>query len=118
MKKTNYTKFMNSPVNEEVTEEIVETVEEDTVDCSPVEEVELEETVTTEPEEELSKVGNVKGCTKLRVREKPSTDGVVICEIAENSVVIINEKESTEDFYKVITEAGAEGYCMKKFVTV
>jgi hypothetical protein len=31
---------------------------------------------------------------------------------------MIDEKESTEEFYKVCTAAGIEGFCMKKFIAI
>lgn len=92
------------PVMEEVKDSVEETVEE-TV-----------EEVVEEPVKEV--IGVVAECSKLRVREAASANAKVLCEISENSEVIINEAESTKDFYKVCTEAGVEGFCMKKYITV
>lgn len=94
------------PVMEEVKDSVEETVEE------TVEEVVEEEVV----KEDVT--GVVTGCSKLRVREAASANAKVLCEISENSKVIVNEEESTKDFYKVCTEAGVEGFCMKKYITV
>lgn len=63
-------------------------------------------------------IGVVTDCSKLNVRKEPKSDAEVICIVEALSEVMIDEKESTEEFYKVTTEAGAEGYCMKKYVTV
>ena len=127
--KVNYSKFANNTVEEDVIEKTsidqVEEIKENTEESieegevkenteKPIEEAAVEEEIT----EEISPVGVVSGCTKLNVRENPSKDANVVCEIKADSVVIINEKESTNDFYKVVTEAGAEGFCMKKFITI
>jgi len=41
---------------------------------------------------------------------------VVICTINCHAEVEIDELESTDDFYKICTASGVEGYCMKKFI--
>ena len=70
--------------------------------------------------EEISeiKVGIVTNCRKLNVREEPKLDAPVICEVACQTELIIEEADSTEDFYKVCTAAGIEGFCMKKFIAI
>ena len=64
------------------------------------------------------KIGFVTNCKKLNVREKPRTDATIICEVDYQTELVINEKESTEEFYKVCTAAGIEGFCMKKFIAI
>lgn len=115
--RTNYTQFHNQV--EEKTKETVNEVIEETVEQEPAEET-LEEAVEQEPvvEEEKSVIGIVTGCKRLRVRTDASTDAVIITEIDEDSVVVIDMNNSTDDFYKVHTEAGAEGWCMRKFVKI
>lgn len=73
-----------------------------------------------ESEQEAVKpiIGVVTDCLKLRVRKQPNASAEVLCEIDALSEVQIEEKESTEEFYKVCTEAGVEGFCMKKFIAV
>ena len=70
--------------------------------------------------EELSNptMGIVSDCKKLRVRNYPELEANVICEIEVGSKVVIDENNSTEEFYKVCTETGIDGYCMKKFIKV
>lgn len=65
-----------------------------------------------------AKVGIVTGCSKLNVREEPKTDSAIISEIPCQAEVMIEEAESTEDFYKVCTSFGVEGFCMKKYIVV
>ena len=123
--KTNYAKFSNQQPKEEVVEvnevvtEIVE--EENTVEAEPV-------VVEAEPVEEIVEeefvhptpiMGAVKkDVSKLNVRKNPNANAPVVCTIAGGSTVVITEEESTQEFYKVCTEAGVEGYCMKKFIAV
>lgn len=64
------------------------------------------------------KIGVVENCNKLNVREKPSLDSTIICEINSQTELMIDESKSTDDFYKVLTVSGLEGFCMKKFITV
>lgn len=104
---------IENKVVEEPMEEI--TVEEVIAEVAATAEVEapVEEVVET-----VSKVGMVTGCEKLRVRKGPNATADVICEITKSTAVIIDEEASSNDFYKVCTESGVEGFCMKKFITV
>lgn len=63
-------------------------------------------------------LGKVVGCVKLNVREEPSAKASVVFEIAVGSKVFIDETCSTDEFYKICTEHGVEGYCMKKFIEI
>lgn len=63
-------------------------------------------------------VGKVVECEQLNVRKDSKKDSDVLCIIAKDSEVQINQNESTEEFYKVVTPSGIEGYCMKKFIEV
>lgn len=68
-----------------------------------------------------TKIGTVIGCQKLNVRKESRLDSPIVCIIDCQTELTINEKESTEDFYKVSIDMGTEGfngYCMKKFITV
>ncbi len=63
-------------------------------------------------------LGLVEGCKRLNVRKEPQVDAQIVCEIDNQTEVMIDEAESTDDFYKVYTETGIEGFCMKKFIVV
>lgn len=68
-----------------------------------------------------SKVGVVSNCQKLNLRRSPlkDSDGAnIITELLTGVAVVIDEDESTPNFYKVITEDGLEGYCMRQFIEV
>lgn len=78
------------------------------------------EPVIPEPvvEPENRKFGKVSNCKKLNIRKLPSRDAEIVSELIEGSEVMIDEKESTALFYKICTEHGIEGYCMKQFIKV
>ena len=55
---------------------------------------------------------------KLNVRKEPSKEAGILCEILLAAEVMVNLSGSTDDFYKVVTTSGVEGYCMKKFISI
>ena len=125
---TQYSKFsgeesmlINDPeleVKEEIIEEnIEENIEEPIEGQTVISEV---EPIIPEPvaEPEIQKFGQVSGCKKLNVRKLPSRDAEIVSELAEGIKVMIDEKTSTALFYKICTEHGIEGYCMKDFIKV
>ena len=77
----------------------------------------VEETVTEVPEVE-TKVGTVTGCDRLNVRMEPSKKADVICIIKAGDTVVLAENIPFNGFYKVYTETGATGYCMKEFIDI
>ena len=87
--------------------EILETVEEEIV---------VEN--TTESVEPSTVLGVVTECVKLRVRSTPEIADNVLAEIILASEVLVDLKESTDEFYKITTEAGVEGYCMKQYINI
>lgn len=99
-----------------------EPVVEETVETTPVTE-EVEQVEVTEIVEESvapapAPTMGVVNCSLLRVRAAANTDAAVICNIEEGDEVEVDKDNSTADFYKVVTTAGAEGFCMKKFITI
>lgn len=87
--------------------EILETVEE-----------EIAVEATTESVEPSTVLGVVTECVKLRVRSTPEIADNVLTEIILASEVLVDLKESTDEFYKITTEAGVEGYCMKQYINI
>ena len=75
------------------------------------------EILESEPEAEPI-IGVVTDCLKLRVRKQPNMAAEVVCEIDALAEVQIDENDSTDEFYKVTTSVGVEGFCMKKFIAV
>lgn len=78
--------------------------------------------IVPEPEQTTmaveNKIGTVIDCPRLNVRVKPHTDADVVCIIERDSKVVIDEENSTKNFYKICTEVGVEGYCMKRFINI
>ena len=64
------------------------------------------------------KIGIVFGCEKLNVRIEPRTNAPIVCKIPKGSEVMIDDKESSKDFYKVFTSAGIDGFCMKSYIQI
>ena len=62
--------------------------------------------------------GTVVGCTRLNVRAKPNIDGMIKGALPVGSKVEIDESKSTNEWYRVTTDSGFEGYCMRKYVAV
>lgn len=69
-------------------------------------------------EEQLVQDGIVVDCVKLNVRKAPAADAAIICTIPRETEVVISEEESTEEFYKVYTASGIEGFCMKQYISI
>lgn len=103
----NYSKYSNK-TEEKVEVAVVETEKETeaTIDESIAEENAATKTLT----------GIVFGCNKLNIRDQPSLNGAIVCEIACGGIVVIDETTSTEAWFKVCAENGAEGFCMRKFI--
>ena len=112
-----YTKFSNS---QEHTEEIQngftkteDDVVEEVLEQSIIEEV-SDQPVMIEPV--APKIGFVIDCAKLNVRSEPYIDSDIVCVIPGSTEVEVDEENSTDDFYKICTYSGVEGFCMKKFI--
>ena len=83
-----------------------------------IETVEIEDLVGTEEKEETL-VGFVVGCEELNIRKAPVKDPKnIACTVRKDSLLVIDPKESTNEWYSVVTESGIKGYCMKKYVLV
>lgn len=110
-KQRDYTKYSNNQHNKREPEEIK------TPTVEAVEEV-IQETIEEVAPPAEPKQGVVTDCVKLNVRKEPDPTSEVVCTIDVSTTLMICEEESTEEFYKVYTPAGLEGYCMKKFITI
>ena len=121
---------------EENTEEVNETIEQVEETVNEVEEStnEAEETTeevteeVTEPEiivpsiennvENNEVIGKISGFKKLYVRKEASKDSEPVGIVTDKDDLSIDVARSTDDFYKVITSNGLEGYCVKEFVKI
>ena len=121
---------------EKSTEEVKETVEQveetvNEVEESTNEKEETTEEVTeevTEPEvivpsiennvENNEVIGKISGFEKIYVRKEASKYSEPVGIVTDKDYLSIDIIHSTDDFYKVITSNGLEGYCVKEFVKI
>lgn len=57
-------------------------------------------------------------CLRLHVHEKPDLESEIVCKLRYLTELSVDEDESTDEFYKVCTVAGAEGYALKTCVVI
>lgn len=109
-KKKSYNKMYNAEDQQVVSE---------TVEDAVVETAETIETVeaTVKVDKPKFTTGIVVGCTKLNVRENPDMTGNILCELMVSSKVKVNIANKYDDWFHVRTDAGVEGYCMKKYIS-
>ena len=60
----------------------------------------------------------IVNCLRLSIYSEPDLDSEIICKVRYLTEVKIDLDESTDNFYKVYTAIGVEGFCLKEFVTV
>lgn len=63
-------------------------------------------------------VGVVYGCSKLNIRVSPDMGAEVVTVIPADTELMIDTEKSVEDWYAVCTASGAEGYCMKDYISI
>ena len=94
-------------------EEVVETVEETE---EVTEEVKVTNTIKNADEETEAKVPiyGVVNCARLNIRRGPSIDTRPVTIVENGSELEI--ETFNDEWFKVLTNDGISGYCMKKFV--
>ena len=104
-------------ITEEITNEVNETVEQVEETINEVEESnnEIEETKEEITEEVIGKIIEFE---KLYVRKEASKYSEPVGIVTDKDYLSIDIIHSTDDFYKVITSNGLEGYCVKEFVKI
>lgn len=120
----------------EIIEEVEETPESNQpvigVDLGEGSDVHVETNIVTEnnePEENTENKdeedpfpglisGIIDGCDRLNIRSEASKTSDIIGTITKEDTLVIDENKSTEDFYKVTTSNGLDGYCVKQFVKI
>lgn len=108
--------------------DLTEKIEEQTITIeSPTEAEETpKDSITIESPAEVKEtpkgsitIGVVTNCSKLNVRKTPNVNSSVSGVINLNDeVMIIDIEKSTDEFYKVRTESGLKGFCMKKYIKI
>ena len=94
--------------------EITEPAENNVLSSEPAE----NNVLSSEPAQNDIVEGIVSNCKKLNIRKVPKPGSDVVCVVDAGTLLLIDQKESNKDFYKVTTEAGAEGFAMCQFVTI
>ena len=110
----NYNQYANKEETTPV-EEIEESI--DTTETVEENEVVTEETEVIEdktPDEVPKPVYGVVNCSKLNIRRGPSIDTTSLCIVEGGSKLDI--EQFNEEWFKVLTEDGISGYCMRKFI--
>lgn len=121
---TKHSKKIQNEVEEGLEFESIEPSEEDKIEAvaesKPSEETVSEPEIKAEaPQPVESKsydLGVVTGCAKLRVRSEPRFGTNVVCEIDKGTRVMIDKEQSTNEYYKIFTESGIEGFCVKTYI--
>lgn len=62
--------------------------------------------------------GSVIGYDQTCVYAEASVDSEPLGIIKRDTILVIYEAESTEDFHSVCTETGLTGFFMKKFISI
>ena len=75
----------------------------------------VEETVKTVALPETVE-GIVVNCAKLNVRANPDVNAEVVYVLDTMSEIEIDVAKSTNDWFRICTATGVEGYCMRKFI--
>jgi hypothetical protein len=68
--------------------------------------------------EDNIKIGMVNNCLSLNIREEPKPDATIIFTLDRFTEVVIIEDESTDEYYKICSVSGLEGFCIKKYLTI
>lgn len=81
-----------------------------------VEEPQIAEEEVSKPKKQM--IGVVIDCSSLNIRAKSNINSEIIATVKAGTELLINEDESVNEWYKVCTEAGIEGFCMKKYISI
>lgn len=81
-----------------------------------VEEPQIAEEEVSEPKKQM--IGTVMDCSSLNIRSKSNINSEIIATVKAGTELLIDKDESVNEWYKVCTEAGIEGFCMKRYVSI
>ena len=113
----------------EVSEEVVQAVAEAIVEEAAEQETSVEEVVndiveeSSEAESEeivepIIKEGIVGGCSKLNVRAEANLTADVVTVLDADTKVVVYPEFSNDEFYKIKTIDGLDGYCKTDFIWI
>lgn len=66
----------------------------------------------------MTDMNGIVNCIRLHIHAEPNLESEIVCKVRYLTEVEIDLEESTEDFYKIYTAIGAEGYCEKDLLTI
>lgn len=97
-------------------EDTVEAVEDTVEEVEVTEDVKVTETIENEDKATEAKVPiyGVVNCARLNIRRGPSIDTRPVTIVENGSELEI--EAFNDEWFKVLTNDGISGYCMKKFV--
>ena len=114
-----------TPEDVTVTPEEDVTPEEETVteEAAPAEEENkaLDLSAITDEDDDYAYgkvIGVVTNCQNLNVRVEPNTDAEIVSIIKDGDEVTVFTEESTDEFFKINTLAGVEGYSMCSYISL
>ena len=92
-------------------------ISEETVEDVNVKHEEISEEPVEEPEAQVSeKVRGIVRCIRLNIRKEPNLDSTKIGCLKTGDELILDLSGSTDRWYKVSTDSGLNGYCVKEFI--
>lgn len=62
--------------------------------------------------------GIVTDCLRAAIYKEPRANSKVVKVVTLLTKVTVDMEQSTDDFYRISTSKGVQGYCMKKFIAV
>lgn len=60
----------------------------------------------------------VTNCLRLHVHCEPDSNSEIVCKLRYLTEVEVDPVNSTQDFYKIYTAFGVEGFCQKDLLTI
>lgn len=60
----------------------------------------------------------IVNCLRLHILSQPDLESEVVCKVRYLTEVAIDLDNSTEEFYKIYTAIGAEGFCQKDLIII
>lgn len=91
-------------------------VEENVVDEIVNEEATDSKTMEVTESPKPVRMGTVVRCASLNIREKPSINSSPLCVVLSSTNLVIDTSYKNKEWYKVCTENGIEGFCIKEYV--
>lgn len=122
MSNKNYRNYYKEQKQESKT--VIEPTEENSVDSEPVDNIdnimesETNNVVVEDDQEPTKKEIGKVNCIRLKIRNKPSMGGSIVCLARVGDELTIDRSKYYDGWLKVTTVDGLEGFCRQNFITV